>query len=108
MPNFLGLCYPFTHFKDEAWLNTMALCWDGVKRIVPSELPLHDSDTVKQLVDTFITSSTPRIRKCCDDGLISPCTGDSEIERPLAGSGIRSQEVSSGSSAGGRLQREQS
>jgi hypothetical protein len=49
MANFIGLYYPFIHFKDEAWLKTMALYWDGVKRIVPSDYELHDSETVEKL-----------------------------------------------------------
>jgi hypothetical protein len=49
MANFIGLYYPYIHFKDEAWLKTIALYWDGVKRIVPSGYPLNDSETVKTL-----------------------------------------------------------
>ena len=36
MANFIGLYYPFIHFKDEAWLKAITLYWDRVKRIVPS------------------------------------------------------------------------
>jgi hypothetical protein len=50
MANFIGLYYPLIQFKSEPWLKTMALYWDGIKRIVPSGHQLQDSDTIKKLV----------------------------------------------------------
>lgn len=54
MASYVGLCYPFIHFKDEGWLKLTALYWDGVMRIVPSGARLHDSDEVRRLVDAEI------------------------------------------------------
>jgi hypothetical protein len=51
MANFIGLYYPFIHFKDEAWLKTIALYWDQVKRIVPKGYPTKDTETVMRLTD---------------------------------------------------------
>jgi hypothetical protein len=61
MTSYIGLYYPFIHFKDEAWLKLAALYWDKMARIVPQGLTVHDSDTVKQLAEEldFIKNYSP-------------------------------------------------
>jgi len=61
MTSYIGLYYPFIHFKDEAWLKLTALYWDKMARIVPQGYQLHDSDTVKQLAEEldFIRNYPP-------------------------------------------------
>jgi len=63
MANFIGLYYPYIHFKDEGWLKTMALYWDGVKRIVPTDLEKEcasrDSETVRELVHSGLIENVP-------------------------------------------------
>ncbi len=49
MTSYIGLYYPFIHFKDEAWLKLTVLYWDKMARIVPQGYQLDDSDVVKQL-----------------------------------------------------------
>jgi hypothetical protein len=49
MSNYLGLYFPFIHFRDEAWLKLTSLYWDRMGRIVPTEYGLRDSDTVREL-----------------------------------------------------------
>jgi hypothetical protein len=63
MAHFIGLYYPFIHFRDEAWLMTVALYWDRVKRIVPEHYKLQDSDTVKALTEQLglIENEAPSI-----------------------------------------------
>jgi hypothetical protein len=51
MKNYIGLYYPFIHFKDDAWIKLTALYWDKMARIVPRGYRTSDSDTVKQLVN---------------------------------------------------------
>ena len=50
MVTYIGLYYPFIHFRDEGWLKLTALYWDGMRRIVPGGASVHDSDEVKRLV----------------------------------------------------------
>jgi hypothetical protein len=60
--NYIGLYYPFIHFKDDDWLKLTALYWDGISRIVPSGYqPKHDSETVKKLAGelNFIENIDP-------------------------------------------------
>lgn len=61
MASYIGLYYPFIHFKDEAWLKLTALYWDKIARIVPEGYQTHDSDTVKQLAEEldFIRNYAP-------------------------------------------------
>jgi len=47
MTNYIGLYYPFIHFKDEQWLKLSALYWDKMARIVPKDYDKKDSPTVK-------------------------------------------------------------
>jgi Family of unknown function (DUF6236) len=60
MPTFTGLYYPFIHFKDEGWLKASALYWDGMKRMVPAQVALHDSDEIKVLEDAgYVQNESP-------------------------------------------------
>jgi Family of unknown function (DUF6236) len=60
MVAYLGLYYPFIHFRNEAWLKLAALYWDGMSRIVPMGAHLHDSDEVKCLAEAqFIANQSP-------------------------------------------------
>src|SRR6266567_1718845 len=60
MVSYVGLYYPFIHFRNEGWLKLTALYWDSMRRIVPSGASLHDTDEVKRLVDAgFIQSREP-------------------------------------------------
>jgi hypothetical protein len=60
MVTYVGLYYPFIHFRDEGWLKLSALYWDGMRRIVPAGAQVHDSDEVKRLVDAeFIQNKSP-------------------------------------------------
>jgi Family of unknown function (DUF6236) len=60
-PNsYVGLYYPFIHFRNEGWLKLTALYWDSLRRIVPSGAGVHDTDEVKRLVDAgFIQNREP-------------------------------------------------
>ena len=51
MNNYIGLYYPFIHFKDDTWLKLTALYWDKMGRIVPPTYQTRDSDTVRQLAE---------------------------------------------------------
>lgn len=61
MPSYIGLYYPFIHFKDDWWLKLAALYWDKMGRIVPTEYGTRDSETVKRLADElgFIENFAP-------------------------------------------------
>lgn len=60
MATYFGLYYPFIHFRDEGWLKLAALYWDGIRRIVPKGVEVHDSDEVKRLIDSnFIQNKDP-------------------------------------------------
>lgn len=62
MVSYVGLYYPFIHFRDEGWLKSMALYWDGMRRIVPTDATVRDSDEVKHLVDAgFILNREPLV-----------------------------------------------
>jgi Family of unknown function (DUF6236) len=47
----IGLYYPYIHFRDEAWLKLASLYWSKIGRIVPRGYEIHDSDTVRRLID---------------------------------------------------------
>lgn len=51
--NFIGLYYPYIHFRDDSWLKASALYWDKVNRIVPGDMigRTDDSWTVKLFKD---------------------------------------------------------
>lgn len=51
--DFIGLYYPYIHFRDDSWLKASALYWDKINRIVPDEMMglTDDSPTVKLLKD---------------------------------------------------------
>jgi hypothetical protein len=51
MAHYVGLYYPFIHFKNDAWLKLTALYWDKMGRIVPETYRTEDTDTVKQLAE---------------------------------------------------------
>jgi hypothetical protein len=51
MTSYVGLYYPFIHFRDEAWLKLTCLYWDRMGRIVPQDYRLRDSNTVWALKD---------------------------------------------------------
>src|SRR6266478_2822415 len=51
MAHYIGLYYPFIHFKDDAWLKLTALYWDKMGRIVPETYKTEDSETVKRLAE---------------------------------------------------------
>ncbi len=60
MVTYIGLYYPFIHFRDEGWLKLTALYWDGMRRIVPISASVRDSDEVNRLVDAeFIQNKAP-------------------------------------------------
>jgi hypothetical protein len=44
----IGLYYPYLHFSDN-WLKVAALYWPRMGRIVPSDVLLNDSETVRAL-----------------------------------------------------------
>jgi hypothetical protein len=58
---WIGLYYPYIHFRDESWLKLAALYWDKMGRIVPHQYETHDSDIVKQLKEEvdFIENVVP-------------------------------------------------
>ena len=59
--SYVGLYYPFIHFRNEGWLKLTALYWDSMRRIVPAGASVHDTDEVKRLVDAgFVESRDPR------------------------------------------------
>ena len=47
--NYVGLYYPFIHFRNENWLKLAVLYWDKMSRIVPAGFELHDGEIVKSL-----------------------------------------------------------
>jgi hypothetical protein len=60
MSSYVGLYYPFIHFRDEAWLKLTCLYWDRMGRIVPQDYRLRDSDTVWALKDAgFVRDYDP-------------------------------------------------
>jgi hypothetical protein len=60
MVSYVGLYYPFIHFRNEGWLKLTALYWDSLRRIVPSGAGVHDTDEVKRLADDgFIQNKNP-------------------------------------------------
>jgi len=60
MVSYVGLYYPFIHFRNEGWLKLTALYWDSLRRIVPTGAGVHDTDEVKRLVDDgFIQNKNP-------------------------------------------------
>jgi hypothetical protein len=60
MVSYVGLYYPFIHFRNEGWLKLTALYWDSMRRIVPTGAGVHDTDEVKRLVDDgFIQNREP-------------------------------------------------
>jgi len=62
MATYIGLYYPFIHFKDDSWLKLTALYWDRLCRIVPEGYKTtRDTDTVKELADElgFIENVVP-------------------------------------------------
>jgi hypothetical protein len=62
MATFHGLYYPYINFQDEGWLNTGALYWDSIGRIVGIDIPLGDSDDVKRLIDAgFVQDRRPEL-----------------------------------------------
>jgi len=60
MVSYVGLYYPFIHFRNEGWLKSTAFYWDSLRRIVPVGASVHDADEVKRLVDDgFIQDRKP-------------------------------------------------
>jgi hypothetical protein len=58
--SYVGLYYPFIHFRNEGWLKLTALYWDSMRRIVPVGASVQDTDEVKRLVDAgFIQNREP-------------------------------------------------
>jgi len=49
MKTYIGLYYPFIHFRDDSWIKLAALYWDKMGRIVPRGYKTRDSDTVERL-----------------------------------------------------------
>jgi Family of unknown function (DUF6236) len=61
MIGYEGLYYPYIHFRDEGWLKLSALYWDGMYRVVPYGVQLHDSDDVRALMAAnFIPTERPQ------------------------------------------------
>lgn len=64
---FIGLYYPYIHFRDEPWLKASALYWDKINRIVPAGMigQTDDSPTVKLFKDEleFIDDIPPGERE---------------------------------------------
>jgi hypothetical protein len=52
LPRF-GLYFPYIHFRDDDWVKVAALYWPKMARIVPAGYPIHDSDTVRALIDNL-------------------------------------------------------
>lgn len=61
MSSHIGLYYPVIGFENDAWVKLSALYWDKLGRILPRGHDVHDSDTVRQLMDEldFIKSFAP-------------------------------------------------
>lgn len=62
--NYVGLYYPYIHFRDEAWLKSTLLYWDRMRRIVPEadvdQAQRGDSATVRQLeAEGFVEDVIP-------------------------------------------------
>lgn len=49
MQAYMGLYYPYVHFRDESWLKLAALYWDKMGRVVPHGYETHDSVLVRSL-----------------------------------------------------------
>lgn len=54
-----ALYYPYIHIQNENWLKSALLYFDGIRRIVPANTPLNDSDNINQFVDEGLLESTP-------------------------------------------------
>jgi hypothetical protein len=60
--NYIGLYYPYIHFRDEGWLKSTLLYWDRIQRIVPEQDPAEpgDSETVRRLASVgFVQDVSP-------------------------------------------------
>src|SRR5437588_13023546 len=49
-----GLYYPYTHFRNAAWLKTAALYYDEIARVVPDPYETRDSIEVEELTEAGI------------------------------------------------------
>ncbi len=79
MDNFRrALYYPYIHIKDDGWLKTAALFYDGLCRIKPDNLKTQDSSTAKALADA-----------CGFFEDVSPATATSAIKEPFLDFAIR-------------------
>jgi hypothetical protein len=81
---YVGLYYPYMHFRDERWLKLNALYWDEIQRLVPDRMAekLDDSPTVaflKKDCNRFITAAhfeyesevvSSRFMEAIDSGLL--------------------------------------
>ena len=57
----IGLYYPYTHFRDSAWLKMAALYWPKMARIMPHHFPLNDGAVTQALIDEldFVINLSP-------------------------------------------------
>jgi hypothetical protein len=57
----ISLYYPHTEIRNEHWLKSALLYWDGgIRRIVPNSFTPPDTDEVKRVVDDgLITDTSP-------------------------------------------------
>ncbi|MGC0327031.1 hypothetical protein RKD23_000021 [Streptomyces sp. SAI-170] len=78
----MGLYYPYVHFRSDEWLKLAALYWPKMARMMPTEYPVRDSETVKVLAGEldFIVD-------------VNPKSAASEID-PMFRSAIRNHEDS--------------
>lgn len=52
------LYYPFIEIQDTNWLKLSLLCWDGLRRIVPTPVSPKDDADVCQVIDAGLLQST--------------------------------------------------
>ncbi|WP_264550236.1 DUF6236 family protein [Flavobacterium sp. N2820] len=57
-----ALYYPHINFRDYNWLKYVALYYDGIDRIVPSDDLVEEIDFIQRLNDSSISSETQFVR----------------------------------------------
>jgi hypothetical protein len=76
MPSSQALYYPWIDIRDESWLKTALLYWDGIQTIVPNSVDRpYSSETARILQDAQfliplrVHSRMPEIEALADDVL---------------------------------------
>ena len=52
------LYYPYIEIQDTNWLKLSLLCWDGIRRIVPTPVLPKDDVDVLQVIDAGLLQNT--------------------------------------------------